>query len=241
MFIYTQNLFIISPCSPSLTPLAAHHHLQFLQQQLLQQQQQAQVAVAQSVAVVRRRWEQVAKMKDCSVKPQHKEVIVSPPQVQLLQDQLAAETAARMEAQARSHQLLLQNRDLLQHVALLVKHVGELEARVNSTAHYEESPWRSSSAHSLSPNLKNSHIPRSDQPITSTPEGETDTSPATTHAVDCTESYLSLLKLGGSHIATANGKLENTASEEGLDEGRGIISRLNSATPDERLASSCFL
>uniref|UniRef100_A0A4W4EPA1 Carboxyl-terminal PDZ ligand of neuronal nitric oxide synthase protein n=1 Tax=Electrophorus electricus TaxID=8005 RepID=A0A4W4EPA1_ELEEL len=36
-----------SPCSPSLTPLAAHHHLQLLQQQLLQQQQQAQVAVAQ--------------------------------------------------------------------------------------------------------------------------------------------------------------------------------------------------
>lgn len=53
------------------------------------------------------------------------------PQVQLLKDQIAAETAARMEAQARSHQLLLQNRDLLQHIALLVQHVSELEAKVN--------------------------------------------------------------------------------------------------------------
>lgn len=54
--------------------------------------------------------------------------------MQLLKDQIAAETAARMEAQARSHQLLLQNRDLLQHIALLVQHVSELEAKVNGHA-----------------------------------------------------------------------------------------------------------
>lgn len=54
-------------------------------------------------------------------------------QVQLLKDQMAAETAARMEAQARVHQLLLQNRDLLQHLALLVQQLKELEARSPKT------------------------------------------------------------------------------------------------------------
>lgn len=47
--------------------------------------------------------------------------------VQLLKDQMAAETAARMEAQARVHQLLLQNRDLLHHLTLLVQQLKELE------------------------------------------------------------------------------------------------------------------
>ncbi|MGH0131772.1 UNVERIFIED_CONTAM: hypothetical protein FKN15_047384 [Acipenser sinensis] len=40
------------------------------------------------------------------------------------------ETAARIEAQARVHQLLLQNRDLLQHVALLVTQLKKLEVKV---------------------------------------------------------------------------------------------------------------
>ncbi|KAM9069405.1 carboxyl-terminal PDZ ligand of neuronal nitric oxide synthase protein-like isoform 2-T2 [Sarcophilus harrisii] len=50
-------------------------------------------------------------------------------QVQLLTDQLAAETAARVEAQARIRQLLLTNRDLLQHMALLGRQLRELEER----------------------------------------------------------------------------------------------------------------
>lgn len=53
--------------------------------------------------------------------------VLLPFQVQLLKDQMAAETAARMEAQARVHQLLLQNRDLLQHLTLLVQQLKELE------------------------------------------------------------------------------------------------------------------
>lgn len=57
---------------------------------------------------------------------QHTQVAVA--QVQLLKDQMAAETAARMEAQARVHQLLLQNRDLLQHITVLVQQLKELEA-----------------------------------------------------------------------------------------------------------------
>lgn len=54
-----------------------------------------------------------------------------PPQVHLLKEQLAAEAAARLEAQARVHQLLLQNRDALQHVSLLVGQVQELERRLS--------------------------------------------------------------------------------------------------------------
>lgn len=56
-------------------------------------------------------------------------------QVQLLKDQMAAETAARIEAQARVHQLLLQNRDLLQHLTLLVQQLKELEARALKVTH----------------------------------------------------------------------------------------------------------
>ncbi|KAM6453961.1 carboxyl-terminal PDZ ligand of neuronal nitric oxide synthase protein isoform 4-T5 [Liasis olivaceus] len=51
-------------------------------------------------------------------------------QVHLMKDQLATEAAARLEAQARVHQLLLQNKDLLQHISLLVKQVQELEAKL---------------------------------------------------------------------------------------------------------------
>ncbi|NWX85760.1 CAPON protein, partial [Nothoprocta pentlandii] len=61
--------------------------------------------------------------------------------VHLLKDQLAAEAAARLEAQARVHQLLLQNKDLLQHISLLVKQVQELELKLtgNSTTGSQDS------------------------------------------------------------------------------------------------------
>lgn len=48
-------------------------------------------------------------------------------QVNLLRDQLAAEKAARMEAQARTHQLLGHNRELLDHITALVTHLQEQE------------------------------------------------------------------------------------------------------------------
>ncbi|MEJ1270326.1 nitric oxide synthase 1 (neuronal) adaptor protein [Cricetulus griseus] len=51
--------------------------------------------------------------------------------VHLLKDQLAAEAAARLEAQARVHQLLLQNKDMLQHISVLVKQVQELELKLS--------------------------------------------------------------------------------------------------------------
>uniref|UniRef100_A0A8C3SCN6 Carboxyl-terminal PDZ ligand of neuronal nitric oxide synthase protein n=1 Tax=Chelydra serpentina TaxID=8475 RepID=A0A8C3SCN6_CHESE len=58
-------------------------------------------------------------------------VSMSVRQVHLLKDQLAAEAAARLEAQARVHQLLLQNKDMLQHISLLVRQVQELELKLS--------------------------------------------------------------------------------------------------------------
>lgn len=66
----------------------------------------------------------------------------SRPQVQLLKDQLAAETAARIEAQARVRQLLLTNRDLLQHVSLLVRQLKALESRAQRRQPGERSGQR---------------------------------------------------------------------------------------------------
>ncbi|XP_067156836.1 carboxyl-terminal PDZ ligand of neuronal nitric oxide synthase protein isoform X2 [Apteryx mantelli] len=64
---------------------------------------------------------------------QQQQTQVAVAQVHLLKDQLAAEAAARLEAQARVHQLLLQNKDLLQHISLLVKQVQELELKLSGS------------------------------------------------------------------------------------------------------------
>ncbi|CAJ0940419.1 unnamed protein product, partial [Ranitomeya imitator] len=66
---------------------------------------------------------------------QQQQTQVAVAQAQLLKDQLAAETTARIEAQDRVRQLLLTNRDLLQYVSLLMKQLKELEigSDLNST------------------------------------------------------------------------------------------------------------
>ncbi|KAJ8983927.1 hypothetical protein NQ317_012147, partial [Molorchus minor] len=59
-------------------------------------------------------------------------------QLQLVREQLAAEQTARLEAQARTHQLLIHNRELLDHIAALVAHLqGEEKIRstTNSSTH----------------------------------------------------------------------------------------------------------
>ncbi|XP_033952156.1 carboxyl-terminal PDZ ligand of neuronal nitric oxide synthase protein isoform X1 [Pseudochaenichthys georgianus] len=131
---------------------------------------------------------------------QHTQVAVA--QVQLLKDQMAAESAARLEAQARVHQLLLQNRDLLQHLALLVQQLKELEAGAPTTPAGPElqangldgpqSPCGSvTSAKTL--NLRKNYIQTLDQLITSTPAW-----PLQASTVDSAESYLNLLNLENS-------------------------------------------
>ncbi|KAJ0065560.1 hypothetical protein NL108_013469, partial [Boleophthalmus pectinirostris] len=62
---------------------------------------------------------------------QQQQTHVAVAQVHLLRDQLNAEATARIEAQARVHQLLLQNRDLLQHISALVQQIQELERRTD--------------------------------------------------------------------------------------------------------------
>ncbi|CAL8255849.1 unnamed protein product [Merluccius merluccius] len=59
---------------------------------------------------------------------QQQQTHVAVAQVHLLKEQLSAEATARLETQARVHQLLLQNKDLLQHISLLVRQIQELEA-----------------------------------------------------------------------------------------------------------------
>ncbi|KAI2664625.1 Carboxyl-terminal PDZ ligand of neuronal nitric oxide synthase protein [Labeo rohita] len=165
---------------------------------------------------------------------QQQQTQIAVAQVQLLKDQLAAETAARMEAQARTHQLLLQNRDLLQHTALLVKHLSQLEIRVSGATQKEESPWSSVPPLSLSLNLKNLYTPHSDQPVTSTPAGQPENHPVSSHA----ESYLNLLNLRGAHTITTNGKPASVRNEAGLDAARREVAKLetrNSTPLDESL------
>ncbi|XP_067294748.1 carboxyl-terminal PDZ ligand of neuronal nitric oxide synthase protein isoform X3 [Pseudorasbora parva] len=164
---------------------------------------------------------------------QQQQTQIAVAQVQLLKDQLAAETAARMEAQARTHQLLLQNRELLQHTALLVKHLSQLEIRVSeATQKEEESTWSSGATRSLSLNLKNLYTPRSDQPVTSTPAGQPENPPVSSHA----ESYLNLLNLHGVSTITANRNPASARSDTGVDAARKDVAKLetrNSTALDE--------
>ncbi|XP_054468720.1 carboxyl-terminal PDZ ligand of neuronal nitric oxide synthase protein [Anoplopoma fimbria] len=187
---------------------------------------------------------------------QHTQVAVA--QVQLLKDQMAAETAARMEAQARVHQLLLQNRDLLQHLALLVQQLKELETRSQKTqpgqpqqepqanGHSgQQSPCSSVSAASkaLSLNLKNHYSQTLDQLITSTPAWPLQTSLLSLTDVDCAESYLNLLNLenGTEPAAPVNGDLDPFIMANGSADTKGSLCNeivpftlRNSANMDEK-------
>ncbi|XP_063172543.1 dystrophin-like protein 1 [Candoia aspera] len=84
---------------------------------------------------------------------QQQQTQVAIAQVQLLEDQLSAETTARVEAQARVRQLLLTNRDLLQHVSLLVRQLKELEIKVQLRRPVDRSLQNLNLDHSLSLSL----------------------------------------------------------------------------------------
>ncbi|XP_060107184.1 carboxyl-terminal PDZ ligand of neuronal nitric oxide synthase protein-like isoform X2 [Heteronotia binoei] len=139
---------------------------------------------------------------------QQQQTQVAAAQVQLLKDQLSAETTARIEAQARVRQLLLTNRDLLQHVSLLVKQLKELEIKVQLRHPVDRSLQNLTSAQSLSLNLKNHYSLEINLPSTSTPASVLG-SPVTRSSI-C-ESYLNLASL-----EKGSGLPNNTESEEHL-------------------------
>lgn len=97
----------------------------------------------------------------------------------------------------------------------------------------EDSPWSSVPTRSLSLNLKNLYTPCSDQPVTSTPAGQPENPPVSSHA----ESYLNLLNLRGAPTITANRNPARARSEAGVDAARKEVSKLetrNSAALDDR-------
>ncbi|XP_037256661.1 carboxyl-terminal PDZ ligand of neuronal nitric oxide synthase protein-like isoform X3 [Falco biarmicus] len=141
-------------------------------------------------------------------------------QVQLLKDQLAAETAARIEAQARVRQLLLTNRDLLQHVSLLVRQLTALEAREEQRQPVDRSLQNLSLAQSLSLNLKNHYSLDMHLPSTSTPASilGSPVAPGSLPALGPGDSYLNLVSLerGGHRYSSKEGD-ECLAVLEGQD------------------------
>ncbi|XP_035411254.1 carboxyl-terminal PDZ ligand of neuronal nitric oxide synthase protein-like [Cygnus atratus] len=152
---------------------------------------------------------------------QQQQTQVAVAQVQLLKDQLAAETAARIEAQARVRQLLLTNRDLLQHVSLLVRQLKALESRAQRRQPVDRSLQNLSLAQSLSLNLKNHYSLDVALPSTSTPASVlgSPVGPRSLSALGAGDSYLNLLGLerGGPCFGSKEGDESLAAALEGQD------------------------
>nr|XP_038021082.1 carboxyl-terminal PDZ ligand of neuronal nitric oxide synthase protein-like [Anas platyrhynchos] len=152
---------------------------------------------------------------------QQQQTQVAVAQVQLLKDQLAAETAARIEAQARVRQLLLTNRDLLQHVSLLVRQLKALESRAQRRQPVDRSLQNLSLAQSLSLNLKNHYSLDIALPSTSTPASVlgSPVGPRSLSALGAGDSYLNLLGLerGGPRFGSKEGDEGLTTALEGQE------------------------
>ncbi|XP_024066912.2 carboxyl-terminal PDZ ligand of neuronal nitric oxide synthase protein-like [Terrapene carolina triunguis] len=150
---------------------------------------------------------------------QQQQTQVAVAQVQLLKDQLAAETAARIEAQARVRQLLLTNRDLLQHVSLLVKQLKELEIKVQHRQPVDRSLQNLSLAQSVSLNLKNHYSLEINLPSTSTPASVLGSplAPGSLALLGTSASYLNLLSLEGGRGPVATDGDERLVVLEGQD------------------------
>ncbi|GCC34397.1 carboxyl-terminal PDZ ligand of neuronal nitric oxide synthase protein isoform X1 [Chiloscyllium punctatum] len=127
---------------------------------------------------------------------QQQQTQVAVAQVHLLKDQLSAETAARIESQARVHQLILQNRDLLQHVSLLVKQLKDFENRM--CAQLAADPSMSSISEQISSLTLHHHNLIMNEPSTSTPGSVPIASgrPSTWTDHDNSQSFTNLMNLG---------------------------------------------
>ncbi|XP_078082553.1 carboxyl-terminal PDZ ligand of neuronal nitric oxide synthase protein [Mustelus asterias] len=153
---------------------------------------------------------------------QQQQTQVAVAQVHLLKDQLSAETAARIESQARVHQLMLQNRDLLQHVSLLVKQLKDLENRM--CAQPTADPGLSSISEQISLLSLHHHDLLMNGPSTSTPGKAPPASwgPSALTCHDHGQSFKNLMHLGkenqeNSSCWTMNGKKEANRRIEGLE------------------------
>ncbi|XP_041428315.1 carboxyl-terminal PDZ ligand of neuronal nitric oxide synthase protein isoform X2 [Xenopus laevis] len=174
---------------------------------------------------------------------QQQQTQVAVAQVQLLKDQLAAETAARIESQARVRQLLLTNRDLLQHISLLVRLLKELELRSDTKQPGDRRSLHNLAiAQSLSLNLKNLYNLEINLPCTSTP-ASLQNNPGMVQALNGNnigESYLNLLNLDLPHAASEEGtgvscrKVEGSEVIEVIDDHtEGLKARDGRAGSDE--------
>lgn len=170
---------------------------------------------------------------------QQQQTQVAIAQVQLLKDQLAAETVARIESQSRVRQLLLTNRDLLQHIALLVKQLKELEMRSDlKFSGNNHSLHNLAIAQSLSLNLKNLYSLEINLPATSTPAPLQNNS-ATTYAMNVNnmgDSYLNLINLKKENDPTRSTDEKEVASRK--VEGSEVTEVTADQTEEDKLLHS---
>lgn len=170
---------------------------------------------------------------------QQQQTQVAIAQVQLLKDQLAAETVARIESQSRVRQLLLTNRDLLQHITLLVKQLKELEMRSDlKFSGNNHSLHNLAIAQSLSLNLKNLYSLEINLPATSTPAPLQNNS-ATTYAMNVNnmgDSYLNLINLKKENDPTRSTDEKEVASRK--VEGSEVTEVTADQTEEDKLLHS---
>ncbi|XP_029468343.1 carboxyl-terminal PDZ ligand of neuronal nitric oxide synthase protein-like isoform X2 [Rhinatrema bivittatum] len=169
---------------------------------------------------------------------QQQQTQVAVAQVQLLKDQLTAETAARIEAQARVRQLLLTNRDLLQHISLLVKQLKELEVKVESRQTAEKKFSQNLTiAQSLSLNLKNLYSLEINLPATSTPSSvlaNSDT--GLLCGVTAADSYPSLINMDKGHGCTNIEKSKDLQLVS--DEPSGLIRKVEGSDVAKNISNN---
>ncbi|XP_041048728.1 carboxyl-terminal PDZ ligand of neuronal nitric oxide synthase protein isoform X1 [Carcharodon carcharias] len=157
---------------------------------------------------------------------QQQQTQVAVAQVHLLKDQLSAETAARIESQARVHQLMLQNRDLLQHVSLLIKQLKDLENRM--CTQQTADPSLSSISEQISLLSLHHHDLIMNGPSTSTP-GKAQIASCEPSTQTChvnSQSFINLMNLDkenqelkpeNNNYRTMNGKKETSRRIEGSE------------------------